>query len=104
MPSNLLHYHRKTISSCSALFSTAGKASNASSIQDKTTTTDTFDGYQASIPPRGQPAHTHLNDRQVRKGKEGTRAGNSFLNRTVPVRDAGIEPTTSVGDEQVAPA
>eukprot|EP00955_Chlamydomonas_euryale_P032630 343340-Chlamydomonas_euryale.AAC.1 len=27
----------------------------------------------------------HLNDRQVRNGKEGTRAGNSFLNRTVPV-------------------
>eukprot|EP00955_Chlamydomonas_euryale_P106980 365738-Chlamydomonas_euryale.AAC.19 len=41
------------------------------------------------------PLIPHLNDRQVRKGKEGTGAGNSFLNRTVPVRDAGNEPTTS---------
>eukprot|EP00955_Chlamydomonas_euryale_P080211 363393-Chlamydomonas_euryale.AAC.11 len=41
------------------------------------------------------PLITHLNGRQVRKGKEGTRAGNSFPNRTVTVRDAGTEPTTS---------
>eukprot|EP00955_Chlamydomonas_euryale_P052731 355259-Chlamydomonas_euryale.AAC.3 len=41
------------------------------------------------------PLIPHLNDRQVRKGKQGTRAGNSFLNLPVPVRDAGIEPTTS---------
>eukprot|EP00955_Chlamydomonas_euryale_P062606 358426-Chlamydomonas_euryale.AAC.1 len=41
------------------------------------------------------PLIPHPDDRQVRKGNEGTRAGNSFLNRTVPVRDAGIEPTTS---------
>eukprot|EP00955_Chlamydomonas_euryale_P118978 366569-Chlamydomonas_euryale.AAC.15 len=41
------------------------------------------------------PLIPHLNGRRVRKGKEGTRAENSLLNRTVPVRDAGIEPTTS---------
>eukprot|EP00955_Chlamydomonas_euryale_P043742 352695-Chlamydomonas_euryale.AAC.1 len=30
-----------------------------------------------------------LNDCRVRKRKEGTRARKSFLNQTIPVRDAG---------------